>query len=555
MADLSGFELGAIKRGIDTLQSQVAEGNNRVASLQSEVNSLQKKLEEMSRQFVQMAADQQRSAALQRAISELVRVRQEINRHFKDYETVRATMVGVLQATDLALVKRTTISRVSEELMLATPSYWLAPCLVAVAAWIDNDRALAERAIAEAMRRDEEKTALTMALICRRNGRTDTCFEWLAIYFSKQDAKSFTLESFSYVDAYVNGVFGVDRRHLCDGFVKKWITEVREEDDSFEERQKDVWRSYCCQYVNDMSSRYPVLRNHSPEFSSINGFIGRITSLEFLTEKFRGIRDVQIDQQELKDTIDSELIHLVEEIDPSESSLRREEEYLTLVKETRGDEDKAQQMLSRREEARQSRKMDLVDQMAGVLMIEDGESISPSKRRTALSFLGDYVNEGVHKYLTEKRDNFPDAVNVKIGRWSGKLGAEADLDTAKKSFSRHIDDEMEHERQKMASTKPKAKLVGSVILFVLAGICLALGLVAGIPAVIAGAILAVIAIGLLVSRSGDLKELDINLENLKRSMEQERKSGLETLDEAGSEWAEIQNMVNKFDEEGYAGVL
>ena len=555
MADLSGFELGAIKRGIDTLQNQVAEGNNRVASLQSEVNSLQKKLEEMSRQFIHMAEDQQRSAALQRAISELVRVRQEINRHFKDYETVRATMVGVLQATDLALVKRTTISRVSEELMLATPSYWLAPCLVAVAAWIDNDRALAERAIAEAMRRDEEKTALTMALICRRNGRTDTCFEWLAIYFSKQDAKSFTLESFSYVDAYVNGVFGVDRRHLCDGFVKKWITEVRDEDDSFEERQKDVWRSYCCQYVNDMSSRYPVLRNHSPEFSSINDFIGRITSLEFLTEKFRGIRDVQIDQQELKDTIDSELIHLVEEIDPSESSLRREEEYLTLVKETRGDEDKAQQMLSRREEARQSRKMDLVDQMADVLMIEDGESISPSKRRTALSFLGDYVNEGVHKYLTEKRDNFPETVNVKIGRWSGTLSTEADLAAAKKSFSEHMDEELAYEKQRLSSTKPKSKLIGSIVLFVLAGICMVLGFVGGAPAVAAGVVLAAIAIGLLVSRSKLIRDMDLNLENLERSMEKERRSGLETLDQAGSEWAEIQNMVNKFDEEGYAGVL
>ncbi|WP_026505176.1 hypothetical protein [Butyrivibrio sp. NC3005] len=90
--------------------------------------------------------------------------------------------------------------------MISTPEYWLAPCLVAVSAWIANDRDLAERAIKEACARDEEKTAITMALICRRNNRTQTCYEWLSIYFAKQDAADFSEGSFAYIDAYANGI-------------------------------------------------------------------------------------------------------------------------------------------------------------------------------------------------------------------------------------------------------------------------------------------------------------------------------------------------------------
>ena len=49
--------------------------------------------------------------------------------------------------------------------MISTPDYWLAPVLVALAAWINNNRDLAERAIREAVKRDNEHTSLAMALI------------------------------------------------------------------------------------------------------------------------------------------------------------------------------------------------------------------------------------------------------------------------------------------------------------------------------------------------------------------------------------------------------
>ena len=101
------------------------------------------------------------------------------------------------------------------------------PCLVAISAWIGNDRDLAERAIIEAVKRDEERTALTMALICRRNNKIQTCYEWLSIYFANQDAANFSEGSFTYIDAYVNGVFGPDDKHMCSDYITKWINEIR----------------------------------------------------------------------------------------------------------------------------------------------------------------------------------------------------------------------------------------------------------------------------------------------------------------------------------------
>ena len=228
------IDLHGIERRIDTLsaatrriQEDVSHNSQKLDSLNSDLSRVQSDLRTLKKSFEQFVNENRKATALQKAATELIRVRQELEQQFGGYKTVRETMLGVLQATDLALVKKTTISQVTEELMLSTPDYWLAPCLVAVSAWIGNDRDLASRAIAEAVRRDEEKTALTMALICRRNNRTDTCYEWLSLYFARQSAANFTKSNFTYLNAYLNGVFGPDEKHMCDDYVAKWMKEIQ----------------------------------------------------------------------------------------------------------------------------------------------------------------------------------------------------------------------------------------------------------------------------------------------------------------------------------------
>ena len=49
---------------------------------------------------------------------------------------------GIIQADDIGIVRKETISNLSEEVMIATPGYWLAPCLVALSAWINLPLAL-----------------------------------------------------------------------------------------------------------------------------------------------------------------------------------------------------------------------------------------------------------------------------------------------------------------------------------------------------------------------------------------------------------------------------
>lgn len=304
-------QVKGIERQIEVLQREASNIGQTVNSVNSSVKQINSELNELKNQFRTMIENQRKEALLQRATTEVVRIRQEIDNEFGNYKIVRETMLGVLQATDAALVKQTTISRVSEELMLSTPEYWLAPCLVAVAAWIGNDRDLAERAIREAIKRDEEKTAITMALICRRNRRTETCYEWLSVYFSKQDPAAFNEGDFAYIDAYANGVFGPDEKHICDGYFNRWIKEIKKNDAAYEAKQTELWKNYCLQFTKSIGTYCKELQEVSEEFPRIDSYVSRIDAVDKIRDKFFEMGGAYVDCDLLKKEIDMHLIELI----------------------------------------------------------------------------------------------------------------------------------------------------------------------------------------------------------------------------------------------------
>ena len=146
------IDLSGVERAIKQVASQVESVDSKVDVVSGQVNAVKQDLAMLRDEFQKMVVEQRQTAALEQATTELVTVRQEMEKRFGNYRVVRNSMVGILQATDSALVRKMTISTVSEELMISTPNYWLAPVLVALAAWIGNNRDLADRAIREAVK-------------------------------------------------------------------------------------------------------------------------------------------------------------------------------------------------------------------------------------------------------------------------------------------------------------------------------------------------------------------------------------------------------------------
>lgn len=514
------------------LQNSVGVINNNIGEVTGSMNALR-------REFEAFRNDQTKSQAINRATTELVRVRQELEQKFSNYSVVRETMLGVLQATDLALVKKETISRVSEELMLSTPEYWLAPCLVAVAAWIGNDRDLAERAIREAVRRDEAKTALTMALICRRNERQQTCYEWLSIYFSHQDSSNFSESTLMYIDAYVNGIFGTDEKHICDDYINKWMNEVKGNSSNIEARQEQIWKEYCEGFSYEISGQFPDFKDTVLEYQQIDGYIRRINSVEPIAKNFSGIRETEVNKDTLKENIDKRLLQLIGRYDVKEEALKREEHYYDLVKKLGGNEQKAMEIIARDEQAKREHTLNLVEQMTNV--ITSSNDVMPSMRKTAVSFLSGYIQKGFDTYIDEKKSDFPKVITLNVNGWNAHVESGDEATTLCAEYEREMIARKDKEISEATNNNPKLLRGGAIASIVLCLICLLAGVV------FFGIVFGGLAIAAFIFSNKSKKKISDAIDKINDNYATLISDGKTKIQNVCNQWKSAKNVVEEFE--------
>ncbi len=543
-ADL--IDLSAITSELRSIESQLSYLSSQQEEATRAAQEARAYCEQLKADFEDLMMKQERNAALQRATSELISVRQEIERRFGKYKQVRESMIGILQATDAALVRKQTISSVSEELMITTHDYWLAPVLIAVSAWISNDHDLADRAIREAMRRDEEHTSLLMALICKRNGRTSTCFEWLSRFFNTQNAADMEEDTLVYIDAYINGIFGADEKHICDDYISNWISQISEKDSDFAKTENDVWTSYLREFTQDESGKYPELEACAKEYRYIAAYLGRIDAVDPITDNFRRIDESKVDKEDLNRLIDERLVELVQSAESKERELHEQERYCEAVKACLGDEEKARDIVNARREHETKKRMDLISQYNEAII--SPENSRPSERRTALSFLRNYINAGYKSYITEKKETFPKDITLAINGWTGTSADGQNRENLKTQYDSYLNQCYANEKNQIdKEDKTKAFMYSAIGLLIAGAIGLFTVLPLGIICLIAGAVL-------LIKSSGAKKNHALSISNLNQKYSGLQMNGENTLNKCLDQWNEVQKTVSDFENSGIENV-
>lgn len=482
----------AVERSEARMTASIGIVSGQISETQARLQALRAEVEEMRRQ-------QAFAAALQRALTEIIRVRQELEEKFGTHKLVREYMLGILQAADLSLIQESTISRCTEELMLSAPNYWLAPCLIALSAWISNNESLAKRAVKEAMIRDEEKTSLLFALVCRRNGRTNTCFEWLSRYFALQNPKNMRKSIIAYIDAYSNGVFGEDKDNVCKEHIQRWMKSLKDNNPNFDAQQQAYWENYYARIASTMPSLgqdYEVLKSICLESNTIDEYVRRIVAVDNaggIRASFNEILVAEIDRRELVEEIDNQLKLLVTEYEKAEEGLRKEEQYFSLVKKYSGNEELARKFIQADEKKRYDPPVDFAQRLSRSIT-EGGESSSSttiSAKKTAVRLLSDYIEGAFDKFVTEKQGTYPQEIGlvitepgVKVSgavgngfKWSARTRNAENRESLKTSLGSQYDKTREEAVSKINN-------LWAYIWFGVAGALLLLGFIVGIVAAV-----------------------------------------------------------------------
>lgn len=520
-ANLNAIEnnLRAINNSLGTLNNSLEVIDNNVDTVNSNVKVVYDEIGALARDFHDFVQVQVRANALSKAQQRVIQIRQEIDKRFGHYDIVRRTTTGILQADDLGIVKKDTISSATEELMISTPGYWLAPCLVALAAWINDQPQLAERALKEGIKRNDEKTSLFFALICRRADRKSAALKWTQRYLANQDEENLDRKTIIILDAFASGLLGADSEGVVSRQMAEWLDHLAEKP-GFVEQQTKQWSDAINLKRKPLTSDgYRYLRKFSKTWPALQDIMeGAMLHAEIL-DYFTAIFEQEASTDSLKAQLDEILNSLVTEFDDEELPLKKEEKYNQFVIDFDGDEDKARQNMAVEQTAFEVHK-DFTQLLTDAAMKPESSHASVSTQKFAIALSKEWVSNAYNDVVAQNRMKIPNEIEINVDTFNDKTTDGQNETELIGRFNALVD-------------KEKETALSQVVLSGFEQFCLwggaAIGVI-GLIMMIAGTaflgLIAVIAcVGMIINHFSKKKKVEQNRQNIESKFEDKRKKG------------------------------
>lgn len=517
-ADLRTIEhnLGAIHNDLQTLDSNVGAVNSNIKVVYDEIGSLAK-------EFHDFVSVQQRANRLNQAETRLVKIRQELEKKYGHYDIVRRTTTGILQADDIGIVKKDTISNATEELMISTPGYWLAPCLVALAAWINDQPELAEKAIKEGIKRNDEKTSLFFALICRRADRKEACLKWTQRYLANQDEENLDRKTIIVLDAFASGLFGADTEGVISRQMNEWLQHL-EEKPGFTEKQTQQWSEAINLKRKPIdTSSYTYLRKYSKTWPVLEDILEGAHLHAEMLEYLIGIFEQKVSTATVREQLDDILDSLVTDFDDEELPLRREEKFEQFIVDFRGDESRARQNMNVEQTAFETHK-DFTQLLTDAAMKPETAHSSVSTQKFAFALSRDWVMNAYNDVVAQNRMKIPNEIEINVDTFNDTTVDGQNENELLERFSTLVSSERDAELATcVMSSFEQFCLYGGIAVGVIGLVMLLFGnKFLGLIAVIAG-------VGMVLNHFSKKKDIENKRQNIAERYEKKRSSGSEII--------------------------
>lgn len=491
---ISQADLSQISNSLGALHDDLRYIDNNVNSVKNNVGNVYSKIDAFIGEFRDYALKQEKEQQKQKAEIRLVKIRQELEQKYGHYKDVRNKAKGIIQADDIGIVRKETISNLSEEVMIATPGYWLAPCLVALSAWINDQPELAEKALREGIKRNDEKTSLFFALICRRANRKKACLKWIRRYLEVQDEEHLNRETIIVLDAYSSGVLGVDSEGIISKQMDKWLAHL-EEKAGFTERQIKQWSDAINLKRRPVdTSSYTYLKNYSPTWGQMQEALDDAALHSEMLAYFDSIFGKDVKSTAIKEQLDEILNNLVNDYDEEEAPLRRQERVEQLTLDCDGDLERVRKKMQIEQTAFEQSK-NFTQLLTDAAMKPESSHVAVSTQKVALALSKEWILSAYNDIVAKNRMNVPNEIELNLFHFSAATVDGQNEDEVLDRFNSELD----FERAKALSRNnlssyDRASLYGGIAIFFIGIFMLAGGknaITLGLIAAIAGIILMV----------------------------------------------------------------
>lgn len=356
----------------------------------------------------------------QLAHENILRIDQILKEQFGDHEAVRKTVMGVVRDFDINLVRNSTIQELSEELWITSSRYWLSYALMAITAWINNYKEVAQNALSECVRRDPVKATLFFCLFNLRFGRNEVARKWFYEYFKTIDPAKMQLETAVLLQAYLNGLFGTDKEleYEVNNIIKGWMLELKNSE-GISEQLTEEYRKHVINTQPTAQCRYQAIKESCENTKQVFDSYANVSKYDRLIAEVDAL-DVELEEQtaaNYKSRLDEILIRLISDYDKEELELKNQQTYFNYVIEYNGRIDEAEKKFADYKQI-QGDTFNIGKQMIKWAVYDDSNQTDVHVRKFGLQNTKQWFMQAIEDWNQHLMDSRPMDFKLSIDGWS-----------------------------------------------------------------------------------------------------------------------------------------
>lgn len=410
---ISYADLSIINSALRSISSDMSGVHSELGTLNFKQDQIEDELTKLADSFARFVNADLKHKALQLAETRQGNLKQDLQIKFGYYAELRRMATGILQGVDVGIVSDDTLRFTTEEVMIKAPGYWLAPALVALAAWIRNDRDNNEKALTEALKRDDYKTTLFFLLLMRRLQRNDASLKWLERYFMHQNPHHLDREFIIILEAVTTGVFPPAARQFMMTNVKSWLDQLTQ-GDLFINEQKTQWIRFFKAMGPLSNDKYPLLEKFSTNWELLEASLREAKAHEVIRAHFKSIVAASADfSKSTKVQLDEILSLLVTNFDDEELPLQEQVRLNQLIIQMDGDKSAAQAVMDA-EKNIFSEQVDFLQLLTNASFNPELSGVTKVTQSLAVSISQPWIMEAYDTYTAESRNGIPQTIELNI---------------------------------------------------------------------------------------------------------------------------------------------
>lgn len=435
-------ELEALIHNVETLTKNAAamdaEVNRAMESLKGRIQDADVSTSELFALIDDLANSYYMFKNLSTASKNVTQYTDEYFTRFKFFNELRRISLGYVIGLDMHICSDETMRKKVETAYLANTGYWLAYAIMAVMLWASDEQEAARRAMSKSLSMDYYSSSLFFLLINLRFTRVDVARKWYLAYLERVDFENLEDEWQYLLQAYLSGVFGVDKdfnRLVHDSFTNM-LRQMESMHPNYGNKVVERTYAYSTSYIHVTDNEFETLRRNSPDYGEMKALLSNAEKNEVLAVHLRGVlEDDTRPESDMFQRIEDILYDLINAYDNEELKVVKNKRYSEMVIKAKGDLGMAQQFYNLEFPSEKSTKA-LEDLLFEWAFEEDPRRVDITVKKFALSHLNKWLAKGFASFAEGYRRQEKEKYRVSIDGWEDECD-ENSYEEAKGRLERH----------------------------------------------------------------------------------------------------------------------